>query len=411
MTKVADEKVLVLDFGSQYAQLIARRVRQQHVYCEIVRHDITAERIRELAPKGIILSGGPASVYEPGAPKCDPGNLPPRPARAGHLLRHAAGLRGAWAARCKARRPANTAGRTAASTDAERTVRRRARRDRRLDEPRRPGVAGLRPTSCRWPPPTPARSPPCKHRHAADLRPAVPSRGDAHARRARRSSATSSRPSAAARARGSWAISPARRSTPIRRRVGNDRVICGLSGGVDSSVVAALLAQAIGPQLSCILVDNGLLRKDEEEVGHPASSPTTSRPICTSSRPKTSFSTRSGRRGRSAGEAAADRPRLHRVLCRRGGEDRGRPVPRPGHALSRRDRERRLARRPGRHDQAAPQRRRTARGLGLRADRAAARPVQGRGPHAGPAARPAGGHRLAASVPRARAWPSAAWAR
>src|SRR5262245_12437968 len=69
---LAAERVLVLDFGSQYAQLIARRVREQHVYCEIVRHDITAARIRELAPRGIILSGGPASVYEPGAPKCDP---------------------------------------------------------------------------------------------------------------------------------------------------------------------------------------------------------------------------------------------------------------------------------------------------------------------------------------------------
>src|SRR3972149_9155444 len=72
MMRLADEKVLGLDFGPQYAQLIARRVRQQNVYCEIVRHDITAGRIRELAPRGIILSGGPASVYEPGAPKCDP---------------------------------------------------------------------------------------------------------------------------------------------------------------------------------------------------------------------------------------------------------------------------------------------------------------------------------------------------
>ena len=72
MARLADEKVLVLDFGSQYAQLIARRVRQQNVYCEIVRHDITPRRIRELEPKGIILSGGPASVYEPGAPHCDP---------------------------------------------------------------------------------------------------------------------------------------------------------------------------------------------------------------------------------------------------------------------------------------------------------------------------------------------------
>ena len=54
MERLADEKVLVLDFGAQYAQLIARRVRQQNVYCEIVRHDITAARIRELAPKGLI---------------------------------------------------------------------------------------------------------------------------------------------------------------------------------------------------------------------------------------------------------------------------------------------------------------------------------------------------------------------
>jgi len=73
MSRIADENVLVLDFGSQYAQLIARRVRQQDVYCRIVRHDISAERIRELAPMGLILSGGPSSVYEEGAPKCDPG--------------------------------------------------------------------------------------------------------------------------------------------------------------------------------------------------------------------------------------------------------------------------------------------------------------------------------------------------
>ena len=68
MKKIADEKVLVLDFGSQYAQLIARRVREQQVYCEIVRHDITPERVRGSGPAGIILSGGPASVYETAAP-------------------------------------------------------------------------------------------------------------------------------------------------------------------------------------------------------------------------------------------------------------------------------------------------------------------------------------------------------
>ena len=71
-SSVSSERVLVLDFGSQYAQLIARRVREQHVYCEIVRHDISSEQIRKHDPRGLILSGGPASVYEDESPQCDP---------------------------------------------------------------------------------------------------------------------------------------------------------------------------------------------------------------------------------------------------------------------------------------------------------------------------------------------------
>src|SRR5438105_5333139 len=66
------EQVLVFDFGAQYGQLIARRVREQNVFCQIVRHTLTAERVAELRPRGLIFSGGPASVYDPGAPKCDP---------------------------------------------------------------------------------------------------------------------------------------------------------------------------------------------------------------------------------------------------------------------------------------------------------------------------------------------------
>src|SRR6266568_4716828 len=58
------ERILIFDFGSQYAQLIARRVREQNVFCQLVRANVTAERVRELKPSGIILSGGPASVYE-----------------------------------------------------------------------------------------------------------------------------------------------------------------------------------------------------------------------------------------------------------------------------------------------------------------------------------------------------------
>src|SRR3954449_10177085 len=67
-----DEVIPILDFGSQYAQLIARRVREKGVYSELVRPDISADELKKLNPKGIILSGGPSSVYEPNAPRCDP---------------------------------------------------------------------------------------------------------------------------------------------------------------------------------------------------------------------------------------------------------------------------------------------------------------------------------------------------
>src|SRR5438876_8749989 len=66
------ERVLILDFGAQYAQLIARRVREQNVFCQLVRHDISADRVAELKARGLIFSGGPASVYAAGAPLCDP---------------------------------------------------------------------------------------------------------------------------------------------------------------------------------------------------------------------------------------------------------------------------------------------------------------------------------------------------
>jgi GMP synthase (glutamine-hydrolysing) len=262
MARLADERVLVLDFGSQYAQLIARRVRQQHVYCEIVRHDITAGRIRELAPKGIILSGGPASVYEPGAPQCDPEifrlGLP--------VLGICYGLHLA----CQA-----LGGQVQGTPTRE-----YGRAHCRITEPDKL-FAGLPEEIEVW----------MSHgdqvsQASGDFQPLA---------------ATDTCPLAAVKHRqlpiyglqfhpevthtpegakilgnflrsvchcsGTWKLGDFARETvaAVRRRVGDDRVICGLSGGVDSSVVAALLAQAIGPQLSCILVDNGLLRKDEEE--------------------------------------------------------------------------------------------------------------------------------------------------
>ncbi|HRE99543.1 MAG TPA: glutamine-hydrolyzing GMP synthase [Pirellulaceae bacterium] len=257
---ISRERVLVLDFGSQYAQLIARRVREQHVYCEIVRHDISAERIRQLAPKGLILSGGPSSVYEAGAPKCDPAIF--------SLGIPVLGICYGMQLMCEAlggkveNAPSREYGRA------------------RLQVTQRDGLFEAFPSSADvW----------MSHgdqvdRVSADFLPLA---------------STSTCPFAAVRHRslpmfglqfhpevthtpqgsqllgnfvrdlcgcaGTWQLGDFARETiaRVRETVGNRRVICGLSGGVDSSVVAALLHQAIGDRLSCILVDNGLLRANE----------------------------------------------------------------------------------------------------------------------------------------------------
>jgi GMP synthase (glutamine-hydrolysing) len=259
---ITTEKVLVLDFGSQYAQLIARRVREQQVYCEIVRHDLTASRIREIGPRGIILSGGPASVYEQAAPKCDPElfqlGIP--------ILGICYGMQLA----CESlggkvqNAPAREFGR--AQCDVTSSDPLFAGVPERMDVWMSHGdqvacvsqdfVSLARTATC----PIAA----VKHRrlpiYGLQFHPEVTHtpwgalvlanclRGVCHLS-------------------GTWNMEDFAAQTirQLRQRIGGDRVICGLSGGVDSSVVAALLSQAIGSQLSCILVDNGLLRKDEEE--------------------------------------------------------------------------------------------------------------------------------------------------
>jgi GMP synthase (glutamine-hydrolysing) len=262
MTKLADEKVLVLDFGSQYAQLIARRVRQQNVYCEIVRHDITAQRIRELAPKGIILSGGPSSVYEAGAPKCDPEifrlGLPVLGICYGlHLACQALGgqvqsatVREYGRAHCHIAKPSELF--AGLPNDIEVWM---SHGDQ------------VSQTSTDFEPLASTDTCPftaVKHRklpiYGLQFHPEV-----THTPQG--AQILGNFLTSACHCSGTWKLGDFAREAveTVRRRVGKSRVICGLSGGVDSAVVAALLAQAIGPQLSCILVDNGLLRKDEEE--------------------------------------------------------------------------------------------------------------------------------------------------
>ena len=207
---------------------------------------------------------------------------------------------------------------------------------------------------------------------------------------------------------GDWSMAHFRSSeiAKIRAQVGKGRVICGLSGGVDSAVAAVLIHEAVGDQLTCIFVDHGLLRLDEAQAGGVA----VPRPLQHSSRARgrqASGSCGAGRQDRPRGQAQDHRRAVHRRVRRGGQEARRRRVPGPGHALSRRDRERILHRRAVGDDQVAPQRRRPARAHEPQAGRAAARAVQGRGAGARARAGPAGAFRRPPSVPRARASPSA----
>jgi GMP synthase (glutamine-hydrolysing) len=260
------DKICVLDFGAQYAQLIARRVRELSVYSEIVPCTEPVEKLLAAGYKGIILSGGPSSVYDEGAPLPDKrlfeagipvlgicygmqamgyllgGEVVPAERReygpADFLITGGGGL-------LDGMRPEET-GRIRVWMSHGDTV---------MKPPQ--GFASLGSTdNC----PVAAMADPERRLYGVQFHPEV-----AHTAQGK---TVLRNFLAACGAKGDWSMASFidTEVAAIRKTVGEDRVLCALSGGVDSSVVAVLLHKAIGDRLTCLFVDNGLLRKGEVEA-------------------------------------------------------------------------------------------------------------------------------------------------
>ncbi|MFC2757178.1 glutamine-hydrolyzing GMP synthase [Propionibacterium acidifaciens] len=254
--------VLVVDYGAQYAQLIARRVREAHVYSEIVPHDTSVDEILARRPAAVILSGGPASVYADGAPRVDPALFEAGVPVLGICYGFQA-MSDAMGGRVE-RTGDSEYGRTAVT----------------VEEPGRL-LAGMAPDASVW----------MSHGDSVTRAPAgftVLARTDGAPVAAiedldRRLAGVQWHPEVLHSQYGqqvlehflhdiagchrTWSSSSIvdEQVRAIRERVGDRRVLCGLSGGVDSAVAAALVQRAIGDQLTCVFVDHGLLRKGEAE--------------------------------------------------------------------------------------------------------------------------------------------------
>ena len=259
----APSRILILDFGSQYTQVIARRVRECQVYSEIVRCDLSAAEIEALAPKGIILSGGPASVYEKGAPQIDPDifslGVPVLGICYGmQLMAHHLGGQVEFSARREfGAGSLHVTSRTLLFDGlGEQIDIWNSHGDKLTELPK-----GFRAIARTENSAFAAIENPERKLYALQFHPEV-----SHTPRGKEiieNFLFRICHCAMDWTMGSFIDDACER---VRRQVGDEKVVLGLSGGVDSSVAAALLHKAIGDQLTCIFVNNGLLRENEPEV-------------------------------------------------------------------------------------------------------------------------------------------------
>ncbi|WP_018754930.1 glutamine-hydrolyzing GMP synthase [Paenibacillus terrigena] len=257
-----NEIIVVLDFGGQYNQLIARRIRDLGVYSELLPYNTSAARIREIAPKGIVFSGGPTSVYEENSPQVDPEifelGLPILGICYGmQLMAHQLGGKVERANKReygKADVDFEADFRLVADLNAKQTVW-MSHGDHVVALP-----TGFKTTGSSEHAPIASMVHAEKNFFAVQFHPEV--RHSVHGNEMIRNFLYN-----VCDCTGNWSMETFIDDTirDIRNQVGDRKVLCALSGGVDSSVVAILLHKAIGDQLTCMFIDHGLLRKDEAE--------------------------------------------------------------------------------------------------------------------------------------------------